>query len=218
MISCTMISIYLSISMLIDNSRSVPLVCSQNVHTGNTFLNTRLVMNLTLAWYSVYESSYEFRCLYANLKVFDMQMRLKIWVGSSPPSLLHGCDVALELIPAGWIQDLNEGGAQNVCVSAQKCVFFQCHTHFQVHNQVWAPWNCDTIITIIYIGINKHEVVEITILRLFVATAVNIKAFLMQEQGDCSPLTLSTQEFSSVFKLIFWVRPPPPGSNPVPVC
>ena len=44
-------------------------------------------------------------------------------------------------------------------------------------------------------------------------TAVNIKAFLMQEQGDCSPLTL-TQEFSSVFKLIFWVRPPPPGSSP----
>ena len=38
---------------------------------------------------------------------------------------------------------------------ARKCakVFFQCHTHFQVHNQVWAPWNCDTII-------NNHEVVE----------------------------------------------------------
>ena len=34
------------------------------------------------------------------------------------------------------------------------------------------------------------------------ATAVNIKAFLMQEQGDCSPLTI---EFSPVFTLIFWV-------------
>ena len=31
---------------------------------------------------------------------------------------------------------------------------------------------------------------KIIILGLFVATAVNIEAFLMQEQGDCSPLTL----------------------------
>ena len=34
---------------------------------------------------------------------------------------------------------------------------FSVPTRFQVHNQVWAPWNCDAIITI---GINKHEVVE----------------------------------------------------------
>ena len=52
--------------------------------------------------------------------------------------------------------------------------FFQCHTYFQVHNQVWALWNCDTCI--ITIGINKHEVVEN---NNFVATAANIKAFLM---------------------------------------
>ena len=46
--------------------------------------------------------------------------------------------------------------------------FFQCHTHFQVHNQVSAPWNSDTIITV---GINKHdEVVENYNLRLFVLT------------------------------------------------
>ena len=39
------------------------------------------------------------------------------------------------------------------CACRSARIFFQCHTHFQVHNQVWAPWNCDTIITI---GINKH--------------------------------------------------------------
>ena len=68
------------------------------------------------------------------------------------------------------------GGCPKCACKSAKVFFFQCHTHFQVHNQVWAPWNCDTIITI---GINKHEVVQvkITILRLFVATAVNIKAF-----------------------------------------
>ena len=44
------------------------------------------------------------------------------------------------------------GGAQNAHVSMR--IFF---FHFQIHNQMWAPWNCDTIITI---GINKHEVVE----------------------------------------------------------
>ena len=66
------------------------------------------------------------------------------------------------------------------CVRKCAKVFFQCH----VHNQVWAPWNCDTIITI---GINKHEVVENYNFEA-VATAANIKAFLMQEQGDCSPL------------------------------
>ena len=31
---------------------------------------------------------------------------------------------------------------------------------------------------------------KITILRFFVDTAVNIKAFLMQEQEDCFPLPL----------------------------
>ena len=43
------------------------------------------------------------------------------------------------------------------------------------------------------------------------ATDVNIEAFLMQEQGDCSPLTL---EFSSV--LISGLGPPGPlpGSSP----
>ena len=39
------------------------------------------------------------------------------------------------------------------------------------------------------------------------ATAVNIKAFLMQEQRDCSPFTLQTAPFS------IWVRAPP-GSSP----
>ena len=78
-------------------------------------------------------------------------------------------------ISAGVDPAFEMGGAQNACISTRK-FFFQCHTHFQVHNEVWAPWNCDTIITV---GINK---LKITILRLCVATAVNIKAFLMQEQ------------------------------------
>ena len=42
--------------------------------------------------------------------------------------------------------------------------------------------NCDTI------GIKRW--LKITVLWLFVVLAVNMKAFLMQEQGDCSPLTI----------------------------
>ena len=62
------------------------------------------------------------------------------------------------------------GDAQNARVYKHAKVFFQCHTHFQVHNQV--SWNCDTIITI---GINKHEV-TVTILRLC-GHCCNNKAF-----------------------------------------
>ena len=37
-----------------------------------------------------------------------------------------------------------EIGGCTKCMRKRAKVFFQCHTHFQVHNQVWAPWNCDT--------------------------------------------------------------------------
>ena len=58
-----------------------------------------------------------------------------------------GVDPGFEMVP------FELGGCTKVCEK----IFFQCYTHFQVHNQVWAPWNCDTIITI---GINMYEVVE----------------------------------------------------------
>ena len=41
-------------------------------------------------------------------------------------------------MPAGVDPRFEIGVAQNARVSAQK-FFLQCHTHFQVHNQVWAP-------------------------------------------------------------------------------
>ena len=59
----------------------------------------------------------------------------------------------LSLRMAGVDPEFEIGGCPK-CARKRAKVFFQCHTHFQVHNQ---PWNCDTIITV---GINKHEVVE----------------------------------------------------------
>ena len=66
---------------------------------------------------------------------------------------------------------------QNARISAQKFFF----------SATLKSWNCDTIITI---GINKHEVVENYNFEALCGHCFNIKAFLMQEQGDCSPLTL----------------------------
>ena len=58
-----------------------------------------------------------------------------------------GVDPGFEIVPF-------EIGGCTKCARKRANFFFQCYTHFQ---EVWAPWNCDTIITI---GINMHEVVE----------------------------------------------------------
>ena len=70
------------------------------------------------------------------------------------------------------------GGAQNACVSAQKFFFSARFGHL------------GTVTLSSQLAATSMRWLKITILRLFVATAANIKAFLMQEQGDCSPLTL----------------------------
>ena len=92
------------------------------------------------------------------------------------------------------------GGCPKCARKHAKVFFFQCHTHFQVHNQVWAPWNCDTIITI---GINKHEVVE----------NYNFEAFC----GHCCIKALPFKHKN--FKLISGLGgggalPPPPRPSP----
>ena len=86
---------------------------------------------------------------------------------------------AVLILISGLDPGFEIGGAQNARVSARK--FFQYHTHFQVHNHLG-------IVTLSsQLAPTSMRWLKITILRLFVATAVNIKAFLMQEQGDCSP-------------------------------
>ena len=66
------------------------------------------------------------------------------------------------------------GGAQNARLSTRK--FFSVP-----HSLLSSQPGLDTLESS-----KSMRWLKITILRLFVATAVNIKAFLMQEQGDCS--------------------------------
>ena len=63
--------------------------------------------------------------------------------------------------------------------------FFSATLTFQVHNQ-----NLGNMTLSSQLASTSMRWLKITILRVFVATAFNIKAFLMQEQEDCSPLTL----------------------------
>ena len=67
------------------------------------------------------------------------------------------------------------------CPKWREIFFSATYTHFQVHNQVWAPWNCDIIITI---GIKKHEVVENYNFEALCGHCM-LLTLLMQEQGDC---------------------------------
>ena len=62
---------------------------------------------------------------------------------------------------------------------------------FSVPHSLSSPQPClGTLELSSQLASTSRRWLKIIILRLFVATAVNIKAFLMQEQGDCSPLTL----------------------------
>ena len=84
--------------------------------------------------------------------------------------------------------DPNGGGGG--CMKCA-CKHVSATLAFKSTNQVWAHCNCDTIIKI---GINKHEVVE-----NYNFEALS-EAFLMQEQGVCSPLILYSNTSS-----VFWV-------------
>ena len=98
----------------------------------------------------------------------------------------------------GWIQDLR----------AKKK--FRCHTRFQVHNQIWTPWTWHGIVTL------SSQLQFASTAWKYTVFLWNNKAFLMQEQGDCSPLPFKHKNLALFSGL--WGggghSPPPPPPPP----